>query len=176
MSNTDSLYSPKPRSGVERNIILTQRILAALLVFVVVVPFLASWWIREQYPSIDEIDIKNLTMVGKTNLCVGDPIVWEYDFSAAGEGTLVRDRTLWSVTPPRTMIYSEREFFILPGAISQHLQETWYVPETYRNPATAKHEPIPPGTYKRLLSISSPTRSTMIAIDSVDFTIVECGE
>jgi hypothetical protein len=147
--------------------------LLIVLVVLIVGPTLITWWAARQYPAISTISITDLAVSGKTELCPGEPLVWTYDFHAAGAGTLVRDKTLWSVEPPRTKIFSTREYFILEGQIDQHLTESWHIPATYINPETDMREPLPPGEYKRLLSISSPSRSTVVAIASVYFTVKE---
>src|SRR5690606_21481281 len=99
-----------------------------------------------------------------------------YEFHATGAGILVRDWTLWKTTPPpRTLIYSTARRFILDGPIDQSLIETWHIPRTYFDYESDSQTPLPPGEYKRYLSISSPSRSTVVAIGSVSFTIKDCS-
>ena len=156
----------------EKRLNFTQYILFALLIVVISVPVIGGWWASRNLPIVSTIKIDGLAIVGESAVCPGEPLVWGYHFHAEGSGTLVRDRTLWEMTPPRTKIFSTREYFILDGPIEQDLIETWHVPHTYRNPETDAMEPLPPGHYKRILSISSPSRSTVTAIDSAEFEIL----
>jgi hypothetical protein len=156
---------------LERRLNFTQWILILLLIIVIAVPVVASWWIARQTPFISTVSVDNVQLVGESALCPGEPLLVSYDFHAKGAGVLVRDRTLWQTTPPKTIIFSASRRFILTGPIDQHLTEAWHVPPTYRNPETDIYEPIPPGDYALLMAISSPSRSTVVAISSVSFSI-----
>lgn len=134
-------------------------------------PALLGWWAARQIPAVQTLTIENLHVIGETSLCPGQPLIVGYDFHAQGSGVLVRDWSTWLVTPPKTMIFSNSRRFILDGPVDQHLTETWHVPDTYLNYETELPEPLPPGQYRRHLAISSPSRSTVIAISSVDFEI-----
>jgi hypothetical protein len=158
---------------IERRINYTQKILVALLLIVIIVPFLASWWIARQYPAISTVTFDNLQVVGESALCPGQPLIISYDFHAGGSGVLVRDATVWRLVPPRTIIFSTSRRFILDGPIEQHLNEAWHIPVHYLNPETDKVELIPPGDYKRIVAISSPSASRIVAIGSVNFSIKE---
>lgn len=157
------------RRQVRRVNVFLLLILAAL----VIGPLGVTWWINRQYPSISTVSLDALHAVGETDLCPGDPLVIEYAFHAAGAGVLVRDATVWQITPPKTVIFSTSRRFILEGPVDQTLVETWHVPPSYVNPSTDKPEPLPPGDYRRIMAISSPNNSIIIAIAGVDFTIRE---
>lgn len=157
---------------LERRLNFTQWILGTLLVIIIATPVVISWWIARQTPFISTVSVDSVQAVGETALCPGDPLVVTYDFHAKGAGVLVRDRTLWQLEPPpKTIIFSTSRRFILTGPIDQHLTEAWHVPPTYRNPETDLYEPIPPGDYALLMAISSPSRSTVVAISSVSFSV-----
>ena len=157
---------------LERRLNVTQWILVALLFTVIAVPVVVSWWIAKQTPFISTVSVDNVQAVSGTALCPGDVLLVSYDFHAKGAGVLVRDRTLWQLEPPpKTIIFSASRRFILTGPIDQHLTEAWHVPPTYRNPETDLFEPIPPGDYALLMAISSPSRSTVVAISSVSFSV-----
>lgn len=149
--------------------------LILLLVFVVIlaVPAIGAWWVSRQLPVVNTVDIENVNIVGESILCPGQPLITSYDFHAQGAGVLIRDWTLYNIDPPRTLIYSMSRRFILDGPVDQHLRETWHVPPTYLNYETENFEPLPPGKYRRFMAISSPSRSSVIDIVHVDFTISE---
>lgn len=156
---------------LENRLNVLQYVVIALLVVVIVVPIWITWWISSQLPIVDMVSIDNLQIVGKTDLCKGEPLIIEYDFHAKGEGVLVRDFTLWNLDPPRTLIYSMSRRFILAGPIDQHLRESWHIPDTFLNYETEEMEPLTPGAYRRYLAISSPSRSTVVTIASIDFVL-----
>lgn len=144
-----------------------------LAFLILVIPAVGAWWIARQVPVVNTVSIDGMRVVGESALCPGDPLIVEYNFHAKGAGVLVRDWTSWLVTPPKTMIFSTSRRFILDGPIDQHLRETWHVPSLFLNHETEKMEPLPPGAYKRYLAISSPSRSSVVGIGSVEYSIRE---
>lgn len=160
---------------IERRLNITQWILGIMLLVVISIPVFASWWIARQVPFISTISVDGMQIIGETALCPGDALTYTYNFHAKGAGVLVRDRTLWQLSPPpKTIIYSTSRRFILTEPIDQHLTETWHVPPSYLNPETDTTEPLPTGDYALLMAISSPSRSTAITIASVNFTVEDC--
>lgn len=158
---------------LEKRLNVLQYVVIALLVVVIVVPFVWTWWLTSQLPVVSTVSIDNVQMHSPSELCPGEALVISYDFHAKGAGILIRDWTLWNIDPPKTVIFSTARRFILDGPIDQHLTETWHIPRTYLNHETETMEPLPPGSYKRYLAISSPSRSTVVAITSVEFTVKE---
>lgn len=148
--------------------------LLAFFVVILAVPAFGSWWVSRQLPVVSTVSIDNVQVIGESALCPGEPLVFSYDFHAKGAGVLVRDLTLWRQTPPpKTLIFSTSRRFILDGPIDQHLTERWTVPRTYFDYETERNELITPGEYRRYLAISSPSRSTVVAIVYVTFSIRE---
>lgn len=149
-------------------------ILLAVFVVILATPPIGAWWVSRQLPVVNTVSIENVRTVGSTTLCAGEPLVYRYDFHAGGSGVLIRDRVIWRLTPPpKTMIFSISRRFILSEPIDQDLTETWHIPNTFHNPETDMIEPLPPGDYRMIFAISSPSRSTVVSIGSVDFSIVE---
>jgi hypothetical protein len=150
--------------------------LVLLFVFVVIlaVPVAGAWWVSRQVPVVSTVSIDNVRITGASELCPGEPLTFSYDFHAKGAGVLVRDLTLWRQTPPpKTLIFSQSRRFILDGPIDQHLVERWTVPRTFFDYETERNELITPGEYRRYLAISSPSRSTVVAIVYVTFHVRE---
>lgn len=139
----------------------------------VAVPTIGSWWVTRQLPIVNTVDIDNVRVVGASELCPGQPLVYAYSFHAAGSGVLVRDRVIWRVTPPRTLVYSTSRRFILSEPIDQELTEAWHIPTTYINPETDSEEVLPAADYRMIFAISSPTRSTVVDIESLQFVVRE---
>jgi hypothetical protein len=156
---------------VKRRLSRLNAILIAMFATILIVPAVGSWWVARQLPIVDTVKIDNLKAESPTDLCPGESLIVSYDFHAKGEGVLVRDWTAWYVTPPKTMIFSMSRRFILDGPIDQHLVETWTIPAAYFDYETEHEQPLPPGEYRRYVAISSPSRSTVIAIASLPFSI-----
>ncbi len=157
---------------IERRLNFTQRILIVLMVTVVVVPFLFTWWVSRQYPAVSTVQLNDLVILNDGPLCPGDVLRYTFDLNALGSGLLIRDRTLWQVAPmPKTVIFSDARRFILSEAIDQKLTEAWHVPLRYVNPATDELDTLPPGEYKFRLAVSSPSRSTVTDNQEASFSI-----
>lgn len=156
---------------LEKRLNILQYVVITLLAVVIVVPFVWTWWLTRQLPVVSTVSIDNVQMHNPPELCPGESLVISYDFHAKGAGILIRDWTLWNITPPKTVIFSSARRFILDGPIDQHLTETWHIPRTYFNHEIEAMEPLSAGKYRRYLAISSPSRSTVVAITSVDFAI-----
>lgn len=168
---TTKAEADQQNSDVVRQIKIVNMALLALVVVLIAVPAVGGWWVSRQLPVVSTVTVDNLRVIGASALCPGDPLTVEYDLHAKGAGILVRDWTSWLVTPPKTMIFSTSRRFILDGPIDQHLRETWHVPSLYLNYETEVYEPLPVGDYRRYLAISSPSRSTVIAIANVPYSI-----
>lgn len=150
-------------------------ILIAMFATILIVPAVGSWWIARQLPIVNTVDISDVMLISDSVLCPNDPVVFSYHFNAKGTGVLVRDKVLWRRTPPpKTLIFSTTRRFILSDPVDQRLTEAWHIPERYINPETDLEEDLPPGDYRLIFSISSPSRSTVIAIAYVDFILEDC--
>lgn len=152
-------------------------VLLAVLAMLIIGPAILSWWVARQLPVVNAVEIENVQMLSSAELCPGEPLVYQYAFHAKGAGVLVRDRVLWRTNPPKTLVYSVSRRFILSDPIDQELTEAWHIPRWYVNPETDRREMLPPGNYRMIFAISSPSRSTVVDIDAVEFTIREdCNE
>lgn len=167
----DPATQAKKDAELRRQIKFNNRIILLVFIAVVVGPVLFSLWFARQYPSIDAIVIRDMHSIGETALCPGDPLVIAYDFQAEGAGVLVRDATAWTVTPPRTLIFSTSRRFILDGPVSEHVVETWHVPTSYRDPETDMDAPLPAGAYRRYVAVAAVRPAGVVAIAYADFTI-----
>lgn len=168
---TDEERANQKNAAVVRQIKRVNIVLLFVLFALIAGPATVTWWISKQIPTVSTVDIANLKITDKSTLCPGEPLYYSYDLHALGSGVLVRDRTIWQMTPPKTVIYSDARRFILTDAIDQSLIEAWHIPPTYLNPATDGNDRLVPGEYALRLAISSPSQSAIVDIESVDFTI-----
>lgn len=148
------------------NVVIVIIILAPAILF-----GLVRYWIDQQVPAVSSVEIANLQMRSPALLCPGEPLIVSYTLHTKGLGVLVRDQTLRDISPPRTIVYSEFRRFIVDGDLDQELTETWLVPATYFNYSSGSVQSLLPGEYRYYLSISSPSRSTAIAIGFVQFRV-----
>lgn len=161
---------------LEKRLNILQWVIVILLIAVILVPFILGWWIRQHYPAISTVSIDNVQLVSKSELCPGEPLIYSYSFHAGGSGVLIRDATVRIAEPPRTIIFSTSRRLILDGPIDQTVTEAWHIPPTYLEPETDTIQSVLPGKYIRLFAVSSPSRSTVIAIGSVEFYVrPDCG-
>ena len=158
---------------LKRQLLVQQAILLIMAAALIIGPLFLAWWVKRQYPSIGTISISDVQTVGSTDLCPGDNLRIRFAFHATGAGLLIRDSTIWRTSPPETIVFSAQRRFILSGPIDQELLEVWPVPETFISADTGQAERLLPGAYERLISISSPSRSNVIAIASAPFVIRE---
>lgn len=176
MSNAetlDKLLSPEQHEKDDRDEWRQTFIQISLLLILVILISTWVWGIIWSYtrPKIDDVAISNARVVGNSALCGGEVLIIAYDFHADGAGKLVESATAWKETPPKTIIYSEEDVFLLDGTIDQQTTIAWQVPVSYTNPSTAELEALPPGEYRRIFSVSSASRPSVFAMASVDFSV-----
>lgn len=146
---------------------------ALMWIGIVICAVLSVSWLWQQLtkPEISSVTISDVRAVGLTQLCPGDNLVYDYKLTARGSGLLVRDHTIWRTVPPRTLVFSDFERFIVEEPVTQSLTETYVIPKLFVDPATAQPAVLKPGDYRLLLSISSPGDKSVLDVDHVDFTI-----
>lgn len=160
-------------NNIEERLENTQRTLVALFLFLVILPFFWGLVKDAQNSIIKRIEITNMELITPSEVCPGDKLVFTYDLKVRGEGKLILDMTVWRVEPPKTIIFSDNRRFILGSALEHSLQETWLVPNSFFNYDIGEVEEIPPGLYRRYISISSPSLSNIQDTHYVDFTVRE---
>ncbi len=152
---------------LRREVRFTNRIAMFSLALLIILPIAYSMW--------SDVRVSNLHIVGDSTLCPGEKLEIEYYLSVNSASILVRDWTTWSIDPPLTKLFSTAERFIVESELDQRIKRTWRVPEEFLNTETDEIEPMPPGKYRRILAVSSPSRSSSISIAAIDFEILgEC--
>lgn len=177
MTSSATLEHLTSDEQIKKNLRDEQRARFSRALSIITIVILVAFWLWANYktsmlPVVNTVSISDARITGETSLCPGDPLAYAYHFHATGSGVLIRDRVLWRVTPPpKTLIFSVSRRFILSDAVDQQLTEAWHLPETYLDPETDLDAPLPPGDYKLIFAISSPSRSTVVSIADVDFTV-----
>lgn len=140
--------------------------LSSILLLLVLTWAALSWW-------NSRVTISDVRVVGESALCPGDLLIVAYNFHVNGAGKLVHDATLWNLDPPKTLVYSTSEPFLLEGPTDQEVIEAWPVPQRFMDRSIAQVVSLPPGEYRRMFAISSPSRSSMFAMEGVNFSVKE---
>lgn len=117
------------------------------------------------------VRIASIEAVGTTELCPGDELVYRYEYSAKGQGTLVVDATVWRTDPPQTIVFSDWRRFVLIGYRQETVTERWPVPHAYVDLATGQAKLPPPGNYERQFSITSANERDVGDTGLVSFSI-----
>jgi hypothetical protein len=150
---------------------------AALLMYALLGPFIITEWVKRTGNVLERINLTNPVIVGPSALCPGDMMIVRFDFDSLGEGVLEENTTWFKVEPPMTLILSEPKVLIVPHNFSRETYRAWEVPKTHINERTGREEPIPPGEYLRMYSLSSPNRSTIFGVLEFPVTVKEgCSE
>ena len=166
--------SNKRIDTLEKRAALIQAVLLGLLFVVIMLPITLLAWYQFRVQIVHSVRISDAQIVGPRAVCPGEQLVIEFQFIAAGAGILDQDATMWRMTPPATVIDSESTRFILATDIDRLMTATWTVPETYIEETTGLDVTLPPGDYKRILAISSPSTAGVFTTASVDFSIKDC--
>jgi hypothetical protein len=75
--------------------------------------------------------------------------------------------------PPSTVVFSEPRKMVVAGDTKEKVIDYWRIPETHIDPQTGKTVPFPAGQYLRRISVSSPSRSSVIDVEEFEFSIRE---
>jgi hypothetical protein len=165
-----SIDGPGSLRALERRAVLVQSAIAIVLCMIVLFIVVSALWESRQ-PRIASISLTDVQAVGETNLCPGEALRIRYGVRIAGAGVLDSDATIWKLEPPYTIVSSFPQRIVVDGAVDQQVEEVWIIPDEYVNPRTGLSEPLPPGEYRRNISLSSVDRDRVSAIGSVLFVI-----
>lgn len=158
------------RAAELRALLIQSAIIIVLLL--ILLSMAINWWWSSKQPRIADISIADVALAGPAALCPGEPLLIEYAVHIAGAGVMERDATTWRSENPYTIINSSPSRLVIDGSIdARAVEEAWLIPVSYLNPLTGKVESLPPGRYRRTISLSSLGRNAMSSIGSVDFTI-----
>lgn len=166
----DRLMSDEQRAHDER--VERQQRQNSFILRVVLVLLAAIWIIAIASDILGSyIRIDNVEVIGTSALCPGDNLVYRYDYRAKANGAGVIDATVWRISPPQTVVFSTRRYFVLIGERSESVVEYWPVPRTYIDLASGQALPIPPGDYERQFSVASDNDDEVGDTDVVPFSI-----
>lgn len=159
----DRLTSPENLSAARRNERRAWYMQIAITIILILA--LAAWgiglirtWI---YPTvaITKVTIADAQALSPTVVCPGDTLTVNFTFSGDEAATLVVDATTTDATSGRTVAYSTPHRLIYDGVGAKPVLDEWVVTE------------LPPGKYLRNVAVSSGSKATAFASDSVAIEI-----
>lgn len=106
-------------------------------------------------------------------VCPGERVNIDYTVHIRASGVFSMDRSLWRVSPPMTLIFSQTETGVYPAKIDFMSRREWLVPKTYTNPIDERPAAMPPGEYEFRWAMSTTSRSTEPSILVVPFRVKE---
>lgn len=171
MQNLDTLQRVSRIEDLERRSRFIQWFLVALLVVVIAVPIVGALWLSQVQSEVSSVNIDSIRVVGHGDLCPGERLFWSYDLIAAGSGLLEIDGTTYKAQPPSTVVFSNPNRMVMSDGILERVVDFWEVPLTHIDQETGESVPFPTGEFRRLIAVSSPTRSSVFATDRISFTV-----
>lgn len=145
-----------------------------LVVFVLgVLSNLLLWWVASgpERPGHALMQFARAEAVGPTALCPGDTLRYDLALHVAGPGVFDLDVSVWRVTPPSTVLFSQTRRMVFDGPAEYTLGREWVIPEVYSSPVDGSPERWAAGQYTRRHAIVTVSRSTEPSIVSIPFSI-----
>lgn len=136
-------------------------VFAAALAFVVNAVFF--WFVLQPHTVPPLVNVVDLQAVGPVSLCAGDVLSYRYTLQAR-VAAIIEVSTTTLRTGPEVVHYGGmvvREAF--PEALSLVRNEVWGIPPD-----------APPGSYVRLVAVTTPGRVTQPAFGTLAFKVEEC--
>lgn len=106
-------------------------------------------------------------------VCPGERVVFDYVVHIRGAGVFTLDRTLWRVSPPMTLVFSQSQQGVYPAPIDFAARREWMVPMTYTNPVNEQPAKLTAGAYEWRWAMSTVSRSTLPSILTLPFRVKE---
>ena len=143
-------------------------------IFLLAVAFSAAWWWFATTPvpvPPPLMEFHGVRVTGPSALCAGDTLTYSVDLSVTQPGVYAVDVSVWRVTPPATVIFSEERRFVASEPTDYTLARAWTVPLHHIDPTTNALVDWSPGRYERRHAISTTSRASEPSIIAVPFWI-----
>lgn len=108
---------------------------------------------------------------GPSALCPGDILSYTIDVHVNAPGVYAIDVSVWRVTPPATVLFSDERRVVVTEPTEYELDREWRIPQFYPDPRTGELVPWLPGQYERRHALSTTSRATRPSLVAVPFTI-----
>ena len=96
------------------------------LLFLVAVGFIVNatqfWYASEEHPGPALMRFSAAHPVGETALCPGDTLRYDIALYVSGPGVFDLDVTTWRITPPATVIFSQKRRMVFNGPATYSLE------------------------------------------------------
>lgn len=137
--------------------------------------FSLAWFyltIIPERPARALMEYGAIEVLSDTALCPGDTLTYRPTLHVNGPGVFTIDTTIFRLTPPATIVFSEaplRAIFAAPIVFVSTRRLP--IPPTWRDPDTGEMHAWEPGQYELRRSISTVSRSTEPSIEVIRFEI-----
>lgn len=112
-------------------------------------------------------------VVGDAALCPGETLTYTLEFVYNQPGVFDVDVTVFRVTPPQTILFSETRRVVIAEPEALTVAYAWVIPAEYEDIRTQAMVALAPGQYERRHSVTTISRSTEPAIVTIPFEIGE---
>lgn len=130
--------------------------------------------LRNETPQHALMEYSSIAVESPAALCPGETLVYRPNLVVNGPGVFTIDTTIWRITPPATIVFSEtplRAIFDAPIIFTS--ARRFVVPPTWRDPDTGESQRWEPGQYELRRAISTTSRNTEPSIATIRFSIRE---
>jgi hypothetical protein len=143
--------------------------------FIVLLMSVAWWWfaVTPSPVAAPLMEFSDARTVTTTPLCPGDTLPYSIVLHVSEPGVYAVDVSVWRMTPPATVIFSEARRFVISRATDYTLPREWSIPLTHPDPTTNGQVTWQPGRYERRHAISTVSRAAKPSIVVIPFTIAE---
>lgn len=137
--------------------------------------FSLAWFyltIIPERPARALMEYGAIEVLSDTALCPGDTLVYRPTLHVNGPGVFTIDTTVFRVTPPATLVFSEAPLrAIFAGPTVFESTRRLPIPAGWRDPDTGELHAWEPGQYELRRAISTTSRSTEPSVISIPFSI-----
>jgi len=134
-----------------------------------------AWAYFVIYPSPFPSPLMTISGSSTTDdpVCPGDTLPYTVTFQVTEPGVYAVDVSVWRVSPPATVLFSDARRMVLTEQISYTIAREWVIPATYPDPTINLPVAWLPGRYERRHAISTVSRATKPSMVSIPFTIAK---
>lgn len=117
------------------------------------------------------LNVSPITINGPTSLCPGESLDFSFFMDILQEGTFDIDESVWKISPPETVVFSDSDRFGAAKPIIYIVKREWTIPDVYIDPVTGTNTQWEPGRYERQIFVTAIGRNIKSSIQVVPFEI-----
>lgn len=166
--------SDKRRDTVDQKFRSYRRSFIALVIIMLVLNSALYWLYLNPRASRSLLTISDIRVIGPTDLCPGEFLVFSFDMIVEAEGVYELDMSVFRTSPPPTIaVFSERKTFVIGSPRAFTVTRHWQIPDAYVDEDTDESVQFVAGSYERDIAVSTTSRNTFPSTRILPFTIRE---